>query len=199
VDGSASPQLSSVLALLRPLGMGLAVVPREEDAPSEEDVLAGWLAHYGAPLYGAGVLGSSKTLTVEEALLSGLTLSRESGTVARALPCAFWANREKLNLHSLSVACERSGQARTLGFFLDLTSVVAGKSAGPAFEKVARALRDRYSPLPLLSRPVQFFRPTTRRERVLAESVTPGVARRWGFRMNMDLECFASMFRKTTS
>ena len=35
-------------------------------------------------------------------------------------------------------------------------------------------------------------------ERTLAELCTPDVARRWGFRMNMDLECFASLFRKAT-
>jgi hypothetical protein len=42
----------------------------------------------------------------------------------------------------------------------------------------------------------QFFQPTTRRERQLAELKTPEVARKWGFRMNMGLDSFASMFEK---
>jgi len=161
------------------------------------DVLGGQLAHYGAPLYGREVLKGEKVQPVEEILAQGLALSRESGTVARSLPCVFWANRTRLNLSRLSEMSEKLGQGRTLGFFLDLTMEVSGRRT-PAFEKMVRSLQTRHSPTPLLSRPVQFFSPTTRRERALAELCTPKVARLWGFRMNMDLESFASMFRKAT-
>ena len=46
------------------------------------------------------------------------------------------------------------------------------------------------------ARPVQFFSPTTERERKLAEMRTPEVARKWGFRMNLDMDSFESMFKK---
>ena len=38
--------------------------------------------------------------------------------------------------------------------------------------------------------------PTTSRERKLAELRTPEVARKWGFRMNMGMDSFESMFAK---
>jgi hypothetical protein len=196
VDGSAKPQLTSVLALLRTMKMGLAVVPRD-DAPTDEDVLASWLAHYGAPLYGE-ITESAKTMSVEETLAKGLVMARKSGTVARALPCAFWTSREKLNLQDLLDRSKRLKQSKALGFFLDLTTVVSGRAI-PTFEKIANSLRARHAPTPLLSRPEQFFTPTTKREKALAELCTPEVARRWGFRMNMDLECFVSLFRKVMS
>jgi hypothetical protein len=196
VDGSADPQLSSVLAMLRSLKMGLAVLPKD-DVPSDDDVLVGWLAHYGAPLYGLKVTKNSQPVSVEEALARGLALARTSGTVARALPAVFWANRNKLDFQLLRTKSEELVQGKALGFFLDLTSVLAGKEL-PSFKETADSLRARYSPLPLLARPVQFFTPTTRLERPLAELCTPAVARRWGFLMNMDLECFASLFRKAT-
>jgi hypothetical protein len=47
-----------------------------------------------------------------------------------------------------------------------------------------------------VARPTQFFQPTTLRERRLAELRTPEVARKWGFRMNMGMDSFESMFRK---
>jgi hypothetical protein len=47
-----------------------------------------------------------------------------------------------------------------------------------------------------LSRPTQFFQPTTARERKLAELRTPEVARKWSFRMNMEMDSFESTFNK---
>ena len=196
-EGSSSPQLATVLSMLRPLGMGLAVQSREASVPTREDVLAGELAHYGAPLYGVLVGKGERVRGPETVLSDGVVMARESGTVARAMPCAFWACREKLDLPLLRHVCEERGQGRALGFFLDLTRELSG--GGSLFEEQVSALRGRYARTPLLSRPEQFFRPTTRRERALAELCTSDVARRWCFRMNMDLECFASMFRKATS
>jgi len=177
--------------------MGLALVLREGGEPSPEDVLMGWLAHYGAPLYGCDVLEKELAREPEGVLVDGLVMSRESGTVARALPCAFWFCRDRLDLSLLRSVAVARRLGKVLGFFLELTSVLSG--GWSRFEEISALLRTLYSPTPLLSRPEQFFRPTTRRERALAELCTPEVARRWGFRMNMDLDCFASMFRKAAS
>jgi hypothetical protein len=83
---------------------------------------------------------------------------------------------------------ERRGQARVLGFFLDLTTKLSGETM---FAAEAAKLHAR-SP----AKPTQFFRPTTWRERRLAELRTPAVARKWRFRMNMPMDSFVSMFEK---
>jgi transcriptional regulator with XRE-family HTH domain len=207
-DTHANPTLSTVLDMLRPLGLGLDVVALSD--PSVEptsDVLKGWLAHYGAALYGP----ETDPATVpppETVLAAGLKLARESASVARALPLAFWKTRKRLDLDRLLKEGERLGQARTLGFFLDLTSQL---SSDPAFKDAAAKLRlgsKTLGPktlgsktlgsktLRFLPRPTQFFRPTTLRERKLAELRTPDVAREWGFRMNMGMDSFESMFEK---
>lgn len=188
-DRTVNPTLSSVLDMLRPLGLGLDVV-RLSSPPVEpsSDLLKGWLAHYGAALYGPEDLDPAAAPPPETVLADALQLSRESATVARALPLAFWKTRERLDFDRLLKEGERRGQARTLGFFLDLTSQLSGDHA---FERAARRLRVRS-----LSRPAQFFQPTTPRERKLAELRTPDVARKWGFRMNMGMDSFESMFAK---
>lgn len=85
---------------------------------------------------------------------------------------------------------ECRGQTRVLGFFLDLTAKLSGETT---FESEATKLHVRVP-----TKPTQFFQPTTWRERKLAEMRTPEVARKWGFRMNMDMDSFESMFRKGT-
>jgi hypothetical protein len=196
VDSSSSPRLENVLSLLRPMGLGLAVAPLVQKEPSQDDVVVAWLAHYGAPLYEEADRGNPRT--PETALTDGLVLARRSGSVARALPCAFWACRETLNVPLLQKESERRGQGRSLGFFLDLVQKLVGKKWQP-FDEAVSILRARHSPTPLLSRPSQFFSPTSKRERALADVCSSEVARSWGFRMNMDFECFASMFRKAMS
>ena len=195
-DTRANPTLLTVLDMLRPLGLGLDVVALS-DPPTEptSDVLKGWLAHYGAALYGP----ETDPVTVpppETVLAAGLKLARESASVARALPLAFWKTRKRLDFDRLLKEGERLGQARTLGFFLDLTSQL---SSDPTFENAAAKLRLESlgsSSLRSLSRPTQFFQPTTLRERKMAELRTPDVARKWGFRMNMGMDSFESMFEK---
>jgi len=187
--GAVNPTLSSVLDMLRPLGLGLDVVPLPA-APVEptSDILKGWLAHYGAALFGPENLDPAEVPPPETVFADAMKLSHESATVARALPLAFWKTRNHLDLDRLLKEGERRGQARTLGFFLDLTSRL---SSDLTFERAAKKLRVR-----TLSRPVQFFQPTTLRERKLAELRTPDVARKWGFLMNMEMDSFESMFAK---
>lgn len=183
-----NPTLSNVLDMLRPLGLGLAVAPLPK-APTDvtPEMVQAWLAHYGAALYGPDVEPAAVP-PPETVLAEAMGLARKSATVARSLPTAFWKSRPILNLDRLLAEGRRRGRARELGFFLDLTSKLSGDRA---FERAARNLRVRP-----LRRPVQFFQPTTARERRLAELRTPEVARTWGFRMNMDMDSFASMFQK---
>jgi hypothetical protein len=145
------------------------------------------LGHVGAALYGP----ETDPATVpppETVLADALKLSHESASVARTLSLALWKTKERQNFDRLLKEGERRGQARTLGFFLDLTTQL---SSDLTFENAAKKLRGRP-----LSRPAQFFRPTTLRERKLAEMHTPEVARKWGFRMNMGMDSFESMFAK---
>jgi hypothetical protein len=127
---------------------------------------------------------------VETVLADSLKLSRQKAVVARALPLAFWKSRRQLNMDRLRREAERRGQTRVLGFFLDLTSKLSGETM---FEKEAARLH-----VGVPTKLTQFFQPTTWRERKLAEMRTPEVARKWGFRMNMDMDSFESMFRKGT-
>jgi transcriptional regulator with XRE-family HTH domain len=188
-DKSPNPTLTNVLDMLRPLGLGLGLVEvRQDSVKSHADEVHAWLSFYGAPLYGSTTVDMKNVPGVESVLVEGLKVSREDATVARALPLAFWKNRGSLALKLLRDEAERWNQTRTLGFFLDLTAQLSGETA---FKREAARLHSR---VPLKT--TQFFQPTTRRERQLAELKTPEVARRWGFRMNMGLDSFASMFEK---
>lgn len=183
-----NPTVTNVLEMLRPLGLGLVVAPLP-DPPAEttRDLLQGWLAHYGAPLYGPDV-EASEAPPPETVLAEAMGLARESATVARALPLTFWKTRRRLDYERLLREAKLRGRARELGFFLELTAKLSGE---PAFESAAEKLRVRP-----LRRPVQFFQPTTWRERKLAELRTPDVARKWSYRMNMPMGVFESMFEK---
>jgi transcriptional regulator with XRE-family HTH domain len=192
-----NPSLGCVLDMLRPLGFGLALttLPPQKLTSSELEVssidrLKGWLAFYGAPLYGPE-FRPEEVPPPETVLADALVLAHESASVSRALPLAFWKTRDRLDFHGRHGLFKESvlrGQARTLGFFLDLTSQLSGDLV---FEEAAKLLKVRD-----LSRPKQFFSPTTWRERQLAEMRTPQAARKWGFRMNMGMDSFETMFNK---
>jgi hypothetical protein len=188
-DRSPNPSLTNVLDLLRPLGLGLALVELPPDSTkTHADEVHAWLSFYGAPLYGATAVEPQAVPQLETVLAEALKLSHKDATLARALPVALWKNRRRLAMEPLRREAERSNQRRTLGFFLDLTAQLSGEDA---FKREASRLHAK-SRLTT----AQFFQPTTKRERQLAEIKTPEVARRWGFRMNMDLDSFASMFDK---
>jgi hypothetical protein len=192
----ANPLLSMVMDLLRPAGLGLFVgkleVPAEEARPTA-DLVQAWLAHLGAPLYGSTAVAASDVPAPERVLVEALALARSEAVVARALPVAFYRSRQHLDFRRLRRLAEERGLALVLGFFLELTGELARdrdlvREARPFLPK--RRHRKRAS---------QFFRVRSPTERQLAELKTPPVARRWGFRMNMSLDSFASMFNKAVS
>jgi hypothetical protein len=188
--GTPNPTLGNVLDMLRPLGMGLAVAKLPGPVESDGDLVCCWLSFYGAPLYGSSQVDPDTVPDVEMVLADSLRLSHERAVVARALPLVFWKSREKLDLDRLGREAGRRGQSHTLAFFLDLTAKLSGECI---FDRAARRLG-----IHVPTRPVQFFSPTTKRERKLAEIHTPKVAKKWGFLMNMGMDSFESMFQKGT-
>jgi transcriptional regulator with XRE-family HTH domain len=191
-DRSQNPTISNILDLLRPLGLGLGLVelPKPE-FPSQVDRIYAWLSFYGAPLYGSTKVSPQTLPGFEVVAAEAVKTSRIDATIARALPSLFWKNRERIDWKLLREEAERWGQSNALGFFLDLTAQLSGDMV---FNREANKLFHSHS----TKRSTQFFQPTTAIERQLAELKTPKVARRWGFRMNMGLDSFASMFEKAS-
>jgi len=188
-DTSPNPTLDVLLRLLRAVNLGLGFVELPAGSVGvDRDELHGWLAFYGAPLYGAAALDGRRAPKAEVVLAEGLSASRRDATLARALPVAFWKNRKSLDFVALREEAERRNQTQALGFFLDLTAELSGDAR---LRRLAARLRAQPP-----GRAVQFFRPTSARERQLAELRTPEAAKRWGFRMNLPLDSFASMFEK---
>jgi transcriptional regulator with XRE-family HTH domain len=190
--GQGNPTLDTVLSMLRPLGLGLKLAELAdpgEGAPAEPDLVRVWLAHYGAPLYGATAAKAEEEPRAEYVLAEALKLARQDATVARVLPVALYRSRDRLDLAELRRLAGERGEGRALGFFLVLTAELAGD---PSLARAARPLRPRRP----RQRATQFFPVRSRLERRLAEEKTPPVARRWDFRMNMGLDTFEGMFRK---
>jgi hypothetical protein len=118
---------------------------------------------------------------LEKLVVDALALSRRDPSVTRALPLLLWRR-----------LAEGMGRARALGFFLDVTARLSGDRR---LRRGAAALR----PSSLFPA-ADFF--TTHRgalARALAEQNTPPVARAWGYRMNMGMDAFESMFAKATA
>ena len=189
----ANPHFALVADLLRPVGLGLFVgkvgVPADE-APASPELVQAWLAHLGAPLYGSTAVKAADVPPPERVLAEALLLARRDATVARALPSGLYRTRKRLDFGLLRRLARERGQGRALGFFLELTAELSGDAS------LARQARPLAVDVRNRKRASQFFKLRSATERRLAELKTPPVARRWGFRMNMSADSFASMFRK---
>jgi len=192
-SNEANPHFAMVADLLKPAGLGLFVgkldVPAES-APAGPDRVQAWLAHLGAPLYGSTTVDLADVPRPERVLAEALPLARREAAVARALPVALYRTRKRLDFDLLRRMARERGQGRTLGFFLDLSAELSGDRA------LALAARPLAAEAHRRKRASQFFKLRSATERRLAELKTPPAARRWGFRMNMSADSFASMFRK---
>jgi hypothetical protein len=175
----AHPQADVLTALLKatPRGRG----------DLEEQRLRGRLAALGAPL--AGPARRNRRLPPEEVLADGLVLAHHSPTVARVLPVALWRQRDKLDYDQLEGAATQRDERQALGFYLELTGQLGGDRR---LSRRARGLRDRRRTAlrPFFSGGRGSF------ARAVAQEKSPALARRWGFLMNMELESFATAFRK---
>jgi len=163
--------------------------PASGDADDEGRRVRAQLAALGAPLQHDPVETSSAP--VEETVVRGVRLAHRDPDVARTLPVCLYRQREVLDPERLRRLAMELDAKRSLGFFLALTATLSGDRR---FARWAESLRDgRWTQTP---RP--FFRAgfRSRREQRLAEESTPRVARRWGWRMNIDLAAFRSTFEK---
>jgi hypothetical protein len=106
------------------------------------------------------------------------------------LPLCFWYHRDHLDFTRLAERAKRDREKHALGLLLEVTTALSGDRR---FTRWASKLRDRR-----IHRPREFFHGTTptRRAREQADRNTPAVARRWGYRMNMDLDTFRTLFEK---
>ena len=154
---------------------------------SEERRLRGRLAALGAPL--GGPAPATRHPPPEEVLADGLVLAHHNPTVARVLPVAFWRQRAKLDYERLERAATLRDERQALGFYLELTGQLGGDRR---LVRRASRLRDRRRTTlrPFFSGGRGSF------ARAAAQERSPGVARRWGFLMNMELESFATTFQK---
>ena len=170
--------------------------PRLSDGPSrrilrlvEADLKRAWLAHYGAPLYGESTLSGRAAPEPERLVVDALGLSRRDPSMTRALPVLLWRRRGDLDMAKLVRLAQAKGRQRTLGFFLDLAARLSGDRR---LRSAAAALRPS-SPRPSTN---FFTNHQGALARVLADQNTPSVARAWGYRMNMGMDVFESMFAK---
>src|SRR5450755_1083895 len=155
----------------------------------EDDLKRAWLAHYGAPLYGESMLSGHAAPDLEKLVIDALALSRRDPAVTRALPVLLWRRRSDLDMAKLRRLAQAKGRERTLGFFLDLAARLSGDRR---LRSAAAALRPS-SPRPSTNFFTNHQGPLAR---VLADQNTPPVARAWGYRMNMGMDAFESMFAK---
>lgn len=170
-----------------------APIREQQDLPYTElvgdDLKRAWLAHYGAPLYGESMLSGRAAPDLEKLVVDALALGRRDPSLTRALPVLLWRRRADLDMAKLRRLARRKGRERTLGFFLDLAGRLSGDRR---LRSAAAALR------PSAQRPpTNFF--TTHQgplARTLADKNTPLVARSWGYRMNIGMDAFESMFAK---
>jgi hypothetical protein len=155
-----------------------------------EDLKRAWLAHYGAPLYGESMLSGRRAAPdLEMLVVDALALSRRDPSVTRALPVLLWRRRGDLDMAKLRRLAGNRGRERMLGFFLDLAARLSGDRR---LRSAAAALRPS-SPFPWTNFFTNHQGPLAR---ALADQNTPLVASSWGYRMNMGMDAFESMFAK---
>lgn len=149
---------------------------------SEDEPLKRKLVALGAPLRGfepLEVSASESMLT----LLQGARLARRDPVVARCLPVCFWKLRDSLDVRALESLTSRAEDKHALGFFLELTGELGRDRR---LLGLAEGFRDRR-----MTSLRDFFL-TGRRE----TSRDFALATKWGFRMNMDMDSFRSLFAK---
>jgi hypothetical protein len=161
--------------------------PRYAPATGSGREVRARLVSLGAPLLGEAA--EATRVSPEQAVIDGVKLSHRDPAVARALPVCLFKSREALDDARLVELARQAGEKQALGFFLELTSELSGD---PRFSRWAKPLRDRRV------RAVHDFfdSPRSAEALALAEAKTPDAARRWRYRMNMDKETFASLYRK---
>lgn len=189
---AAAARTSSLSAQQRRELARRAAQARWSTATPAAATVRNWLRDLGAPLT-RSVIAHRRAPDPEQVVVEGLRLAHTDASVARALPVMLWANRDKLRLNELVRRARRAKEGATLGFFLDLTSELAGNSPIAAVHADLKPDRP--------PRNTFFFEGAEKSlvGKELATLNTPPVARRWRFLMNMPLDSFETLFRKTFS
>jgi hypothetical protein len=167
-----------------PLLRKLVATEGRRDAPlsREEQALKRRLKALGAPL--RGVKAARVAAGAECAVLvAGVRFARRDAVIAKALPVCFWKGRGALDAKSLAEQVALPEDKHGLGFFLELTSQLAG-------DRRLLGLAERFRDRRVKSVRDFFYSsgPDRVRDFPLAE--------KWGFRMNMDLAVFRGLFEK---
>ncbi len=163
--------------------MALVASDRPVSRPSSEDEpLKRKLVALGAPLRGVEPMEVAPSERMST-LLQGALLARRDPVVARSLPLCFWSLRDALDVKAFEELTSRAEDKHTLGFFLELTGELGGDRR---LLGLAERLRDRR-----MTALRDFFH-AGRRD----VSRDFALATRWGFKMNMDLDSFRSLFDK---
>jgi hypothetical protein len=186
-DGVATVYRANLDHPLAEVLMSLLTARAPADTTLAEQRLRGQLGALGAPLAGPSPKGHRAP--AEAVLADGLVLAHHSPTVARVLPVAFWRQRDKLDYSRLERAATLRDERQALGFYLELTGQLGGDRG---LVRRASKLRDRRR---TALRPF-FSSGRGPMARAAAQKRSPAVARRWGYLMTMELESFASAFRK---
>lgn len=150
----------------------------------DDEALKQKLVALGAPLRGVARLDvpASEQMSV---LARGAALARRDPIVARSLPLCFWRLRESLESRTLAALAVRPEDKHALGFFLELTGELGGDRR---LVGLAESLRDRR-----MTQVRDFFELSPTRREVFRDFP---LANKWGFRMNMDIDSFRTLFEK---
>ena len=190
----ANPHFSLVADLLRPAGLGSSsassMFRRRTPRPTPN------VSRHGSPAW-------ARRSTARRPSKPRMSRQPNGSSPRRCCsPVMMRAWRARYRSHSTAPASTSTsvssvdwrverGQGRTLGLFSDLTAELSGDRS-----LAAREARPLLGEARRRVRASQFFKLRSATERRLAELKTPAVARRWGFRMNMSADSFASMFGK---
>jgi hypothetical protein len=185
---AAASALAALVAAAEEEGMlSLADLSKEK---TDQDTRL-WLRDLGAPLLVEGD-ASREPRSTEQAIAAGIELAHRDAAVARALPVCLWRWRDRLDEVRLEEEASLLREKHALGFFFALTAALC-KDAG--MKARAERFRDRR-----VRKPRDFFTASgSGYASKLAEGRTPNIARRWHYRMNMNMDAFKSLFLKHLS
>jgi hypothetical protein len=179
----ANPWADAVEAFVR--ATNDSVSARDDYLPPLR-VMANLLA-LGVPLRSETVPDTD--ITPEDAVAQGLRLTHSDPSLVRAYPVLLGRNRNRLSMELLSRKAIELNEKRTLGFFLELTGMLANDRHLRSF---AQTLKDRR-----FTKVCDFFEFSQGKyARSLAEQRTPRVAKDWRFRLDMDMDNFRNFYSK---
>ncbi|MEO6951368.1 MAG: hypothetical protein ABI321_06105 [Polyangia bacterium] len=146
------------------------------------------LATLGAPVL-ARTAKRRSGRSLEELLVDGVELAHRDPAVARTMPVTFFRQRDDVDPDRLAQAARGRSEKAAVGMFLELTTAVSGDRR---FSTWAKALRDRRVHV---RRPFFHTRSASLRGAEMPD-LGPAQAHRWGYRLDLSLADFQSMFDK---